>query len=324
GGVDAAPPPRATVPGIPIPPRKTGGNHGPVTAHFRARRRPGDRSRPDRLYREMAVRRGVGAPAAGEARPQPDRRRDPDRARPREAARRSSRTGAAERAHQDRAQRGHHPPRLLRRLAGGDDSGAGRQGRVREALTGTPGVTRRGLLWLAEALGNLLAAPLSLGGEWAMGAPGPALPVATRMREACLSGVRLLSDRQPRRLRVDQHGTGPPSVWLQTRDPDLAVVNIDVPAHDWPRLAYQFGHELGHVLCNSWGWGSKPRLPCQWLEESMVEALSLHGLGRLADSCEAAPLFPGDRLFPATLRKYRRFLLDRYIATGGVPAGAPI
>lgn len=205
-------------------------------------------------------------------------------------------------------------------------------------MTGTPGVTRRGLLWLAAALGlggrqraraaeaprNLLAAPLSLGGEWATGAPGPALPVVTRMREACLSGVRLLSDRQPRRLRVDQHGTGPPSVWLQTRDPDLAVVNVDVPAHDWPRLAYQFGHELGHVLCNSWGWGSKPRLPCQWLEESMVEALSLHGLGRLADSCEAAPLSPGDRLFPATLRKYRRFLLDRYIAAGGVPAGAPI
>ena len=33
----------------------------------------------------------------------------------------------------DEIERGHHPSRLLRRLAGGDDRGARRQGRVREA-----------------------------------------------------------------------------------------------------------------------------------------------------------------------------------------------
>ena len=39
---------------------------------------------------------------------------------------------------QKRAQRSDHPSRLLRRLAGGDDRGAGRQGRVREEI-GQPG-----------------------------------------------------------------------------------------------------------------------------------------------------------------------------------------
>ena len=34
------------------------------------------------------------------------------------------------------------------------------------------------------------------------------------MRHACLDGVRLLSDRQPTQLRVDEHTSGPPAVWL--------------------------------------------------------------------------------------------------------------
>ena len=38
-------------------------------------------------------------------------------------------------------------------------------------------------------------------------------------------------------------------------------------------LAYQFGHELGHVTANSWQPRGKPQLPSQWLEEAPVERL---------------------------------------------------
>ena len=44
---------------------------------------------------------------------------------------------------------------------------------------------------------------------------------------------------------------------------------------------YQFGHELGHVLANSWQPHAQPTNPCQWLEEAMVEAFSLRGLGQM-------------------------------------------
>src|SRR5262249_12287239 len=45
----------------------------------------------------------------------------------------------------------------------------------------------------------------------------------------------------------------------------------------------------------------------------------------LAASCERAPLIPGDAAFPATIRKYRAFLLGRYVQAGGrIEAGAPI
>ena len=171
---------------------------------------------------------------------------------------------------------------------------------------------------------NLLTAPLELTGDWG-GSPVPAARiVVTRMREACLAGVRLLSDRQPGRLRVDDHSVGPPHVWLHQKDPDTAWIVVDVGSRDWCRLSYQFGHELGHVMCNSWGWGSKAQLPCQWLEESLVEALSLHSLARLAESWEKDPPFAGNAAYASEIRKYRGFLMHRYEEAGGLTPGAEI
>jgi hypothetical protein len=131
---------------------------------------------------------------------------------------------------------------------------------------------------------TLLSAPLELGGEWGGSPPNDALAVVARMREVCLSGVRLLSDRQPAKLRVDEHTSGPPHIWLHDENPDTAWIIVDIGARDWSKLAYQFGHELGHVLCNSWQPQAKPKLPSQWLEEALVEAFSIRGLGLLADS----------------------------------------
>jgi hypothetical protein len=166
---------------------------------------------------------------------------------------------------------------------------------------------------------TLLSAPLQLGGDWGGSAPGDALAVIARMREVSLSGVRLLSDRQPAKLRVDDHATGPPHIWLHDDNPDTAWIVVNIGARDWCKLAYQFGHELGHVVCNSWWRDAKPRPPCQWLEEAMVEAFSLRGLGLLADSWAQRPPFPGDAAFAGAIRKYRQDLVENYTR----PAGAP-
>jgi hypothetical protein len=166
---------------------------------------------------------------------------------------------------------------------------------------------------------TLLSAPLQLGGEWGGSAPNDALAVIARMREACLSGVRLLSDRQPAKLRVDDQTSGPPHIWLHQDNPDTAWIVVDIGARDWCKLAYQFGHELGHVLCNSWQPEAKPRLPSQWLEEALVEAFSLRGLGLLADSWEQRPPFPNDAAFADAIRQYRQNAVENYRR----PAGAP-
>jgi len=52
---------------------------------------------------------------------------------------------------------------------------------------------------------TLLSAPVELAGNWGEMIPHSADLVVELMRHACLDGVRLVSDRQPTRLGVDEH-----------------------------------------------------------------------------------------------------------------------
>src|SRR5712692_3274195 len=97
-----------------------------------------------------------------------------------------------------------------------------------------------------ESKKSLLKAPLELAGAWPSSPPEAVIRVLARMREACLFGVKLVSDRQPDRLRVDNHADGLPAIWLHTDPADTAWIIVNIGPHDWSKLAYQFGHELGH------------------------------------------------------------------------------
>lgn len=159
---------------------------------------------------------------------------------------------------------------------------------------------------------TLLSAPIELAGNWGRMVPTSADKVVELMRRSCLDGVRLVSDRQPTRLRVDEHPAGSPAVWLHADGSTTAWVIVDIGERAWSQLAYQFGHELGHVLANSWQPHAKPGGPCQWLEESMVEAFSLFGLGRLARNWKRAPPFPGDSAYGDAIADYRRKVEQDY------------
>jgi hypothetical protein len=65
-----------------------------------------------------------------------------------------------------------------------------------------------------EIAPTLLSAPIELAGNWGHVLPRSADMVVERMRLSCLDGVRLVSERQPTRLRVDEHTSGLPAVWL--------------------------------------------------------------------------------------------------------------
>jgi hypothetical protein len=160
--------------------------------------------------------------------------------------------------------------------------------------------------------GNLLSAPLDVQGTWGGSSPNDAAAVISRTREACLSGVRLLSDHQPDRLRVDDQTSGPPHIWLHSDNPNTAWIVVDIGTRSWSQLAYQFGHELGHVLCNSWMWKVETPPPSRWLEESLAEAFSIRGLDLLADSWERNPPFPNDSRYGQALRNYRLDLIGKY------------
>ena len=164
---------------------------------------------------------------------------------------------------------------------------------------------------------NLLSAPVELAGDWGHMLPRSIELVVERMRVACLHGVRLVSDRQPTRVRVDEHSTGQPAIWLHPDGSSIAWIIVDIGERDWSKLAYQFGHELGHVFANSWRADAKPAVPCQWLEEAMVEAFSLRGLGRLAADWKDNPPFAGDNAFGDAIAQYRQNIIGGYSALAG-------
>ncbi|WFP79112.1 hypothetical protein [Mesorhizobium sp. WSM4906] len=169
----------------------------------------------------------------------------------------------------------------------------------------------------AEPSAGLLRAPVELAGDWGRMLHGAVVQVVERMRHACLDGIRLVSDRQPTRLRIEEHTSGTPAIWLHPDGTNMAWIIVDIGERDWSKLAYQFGHELGHVLANSWQVDAKPALPCQWLEEAMVEALSLHGLGRLAKDWKQNPPFAGDNAFGDAIADYRANIVRGYSALAG-------
>jgi hypothetical protein len=168
---------------------------------------------------------------------------------------------------------------------------------------------------------TLLLDPLDVQGAWKW--PEAAGRVLVRMRDVCLLGVRLLSDRQPDRILVDDHTSGGPAIWLHNDGSKTAWIIVNIGGSDWCNMCYQFGHELGHVLCNSWGPEAKPQNPCQWIEEALVEAFSLRGLGLLATSWERDPPFRGNEDFAKSIREYRLNLLENYMKLAAEEGSLP-
>jgi hypothetical protein len=168
---------------------------------------------------------------------------------------------------------------------------------------------------------TLLSAPIELAGDWGHMIPNSGARVVERMREACLEGVRLVSDRQPTRLRVDEHTSGPPAVWLHPDGSTTAWMIVDIGQQAWSQLAYQFGHELGHVFANSWQPHDRPGGPCQWLEEAHVEAFSIRGLGKLAAAWRRDPPFTNDNAYGGALESYRADIIRNYQKLGAEQGG---
>ena len=92
-----------------------------------------------------------------------------------------------------------------------------------------------------ERAPTLLSAPLELAGDWGKMLPRAAELGIERMRHACLEGVRLISDRQPTRIRIDRRSSGFPAIWQVAslailREYDRSPVSIEVlgALNRWP------------------------------------------------------------------------------------------
>lgn len=113
-------------------------------------------------------------------------------------------------------------------------------------------------------------------------------------------------------IEVSRSQTGP--ITLYKRGPAGEVrVKLDSQDRRWAQFAFQFGHELCHVVCA----GTDVPNPNMWFEESLCEVASLAVLGRMADEWAVTPPYPGWKGYAASLRKYR----DDRLAQSKLPEG---
>src|SRR5262245_61871033 len=100
-----------------------------------------------------------------------------------------------------------------------------------------------------------------------------------------------LSSQFPERkfppIEVSRSSTTPITLFQRGPAGELRV-RLNVEGTYWAQFAFQFAHEMGHVVC---GFEEYPN-PNQWFEETLCETASLFVLGRMAERWKTRPPWP--------------------------------
>lgn len=90
------------------------------------------------------------------------------------------------------------------------------------------------------------------------------------------------------------------------------VIALSARDRRWAQYAYQFGHELCHVLASfdlRRSAASEPLTRHQWLEETLCEAAALYTLRQMAAAWQSAPPFPHWKDYAPWLAEYANTML---------------
>jgi hypothetical protein len=139
--------------------------------------------------------------------------------------------------------------------------------------------------------------------------------LAKVLQSAGESLALLFPERKFPVLEVSRSTSSP--ITLFQRGPAGEIrVKLDAEGRHWAQFAFQFGHEMGHIVC---GFADYPN-PNLWFEETLCEAASLFVLGRMAESWKTRPPYPNWKDYAAALKKYR----DERIAKERLPEGTSL
>ena len=113
-------------------------------------------------------------------------------------------------------------------------------------------------------------------------------------------------------IEVSRSSTTP--ITLFQRGPAGEIrVKLNVEGPYWSQFAFQFAHEMGHIVC---GFEDYPN-PNLWFEETLCETASLYALGRMAAGWKTRPPYPNWKSYASSLQKYR----DDRMAQAKLPDG---
>ena len=76
---------------------------------------------------------------------------------------------------------------------------------------------------------------------------------------------------------------------------------------DGSQYAYQFSHELCHILCNYKESGKQNK----WFEEALCEMASIYSLRRMAEDWKTRPPYPHWKGYSESLNAYAQDLIDK-------------
>ncbi len=104
---------------------------------------------------------------------------------------------------------------------------------------------------------------------------------------------------------------------LHKRGPNGEVrIRLNTGSTYWSQYAFQFSHELCHVLC---GYDQDTNRN-QWFEESLCELASLYTLRQMSETWKTTPPYPHWRGFAPALSRYAQQRID----DAKLPAGADL
>jgi hypothetical protein len=100
---------------------------------------------------------------------------------------------------------------------------------------------------------------------------------------------------------------GPITLYRRNRDKQI-VVKLSTTDTHWAQYAFQFAHELGHVLCRF----DDNVGQTLWLEESLCELSSIYCLRQMAREWETRPPYPNWKGYAKHLAKYAQDRIDAH------------
>jgi hypothetical protein len=111
---------------------------------------------------------------------------------------------------------------------------------------------------------------------------------------------------------------GPITLFERNADGQV-VVKLATTDARWAQYAFQFAHELGHVLCRFDDRGDRGN---HWFEESVCELASLYTLRRMGERWRTAPPYRNWRDYAKHLTAYAQARLDGHPLPDGQTLGA--
>jgi hypothetical protein len=133
---------------------------------------------------------------------------------------------------------------------------------------------------------------------WGEGRPQDVAAVCVSAAETVFRAIKPDSGSEPTMLVIpDDAG---PMVVSQRGPNGEYFVLLSARDRHWSQVAYQFSHELGHVLCGDLSLD----MPQHWFEESFCESLSLWAMDSMGESWQTNPPYENWKEYAASLSSY--------------------